>query len=511
MIPIKRQMDIIRLAIACLLGSLVSCVFLGYIYWPGKFSFDSLQQLRQGLGLEPLSDHHPVFMALLMSMCTHLPSSTFFYLMLQLTIVAICSSLGVCMLIHAFLPEHLSGRWRISLGFLISSALVLLPPGGILNVVIWKDVPFTWLIFLQACCMTLLVHRLNTGKQSRLAFHFLMVLIWVSGLVSMLFRHNAISVTIPIFLSSLIALIYMLRKRLIGTQMFLVWIAIPVMLACVYTAGTRIMKNMVTENRPANAQSMLRNKLFEPLINTDILHALYLGLPLEHSERALLQEFIEIDEAVKNVRLYNAQYPPQLKETAPGGYSAFIDLSFEILRNHPEYWILAKVSYLKAIINSRGGNQVPVGVYDDFSKENLPVQINMSKDLQFIRDSTRNLMGYDVGNVGAGIPWPAKLAFWTFYPAVFIQFILIWPTLLLLWFFGAKEAKSIIGQLLTFMVPMVASICLVLPMSLLSQSNDMRYFWAINLFSYVQGASMLSALVCTFSANKIDAGAEIWV
>lgn len=107
-----------------------------YAYYPGSLSPDSLKEISQQLGLEPLSNHHPFLHQLLIGLCLRLggelETGVALYSVVQMLLLA--GSFALCLV---FL-----GRMGVSRGgVLVSFAFfALYPVNGYYSVTMWKDV-----------------------------------------------------------------------------------------------------------------------------------------------------------------------------------------------------------------------------------------------------------------------------------------------------------------------------------------------------------------------------------
>ena len=179
-------------ALICLI-----CWLPYFLYeFPGIMSPDSMNQFYQVIGMDPLSNHHPVVHTLLIGICYHIGKlltadenlAISFYTVFQMCFMAVCD---------AFLIRTLEDcchiRHRISLLILLFYAV--LPYQGVFAVTIWKDVPFAGIMMLFGCILLRLLypHKIagTAGKETYSAGNMrLWIGFFITGCALSLFRSN---------------------------------------------------------------------------------------------------------------------------------------------------------------------------------------------------------------------------------------------------------------------------------------------------------------------------------
>lgn len=109
--------------------ALLLAVGFTYKFFPGFMSYDSLQQLRQTLGLKELSDAHPVIMVYVWRLLIHLHNHAGVLLAFHQVIYWLGIALFACLVAQ-----------RLSIRLLLLLAIGFCPPLVILSLHLWKDV-----------------------------------------------------------------------------------------------------------------------------------------------------------------------------------------------------------------------------------------------------------------------------------------------------------------------------------------------------------------------------------
>jgi hypothetical protein len=158
------------------------------IFYPGYMSADSLTQLGQSLGINPVGDWHPVVMALVWKILIHISAHVSSMLLLQLALFWS----GMCLLSIVVFTR--TGSRRVSLAPLLVG---LLPFVICISGVIWKDVQMAYALTLAACLIIVLYYRLVENKVTRWV---LIVIALFLVFYAILLRYNAIPAAIPVLL-----------------------------------------------------------------------------------------------------------------------------------------------------------------------------------------------------------------------------------------------------------------------------------------------------------------------
>ena len=151
---------------ACLLplAGFILLFWLPYLLasFPGNVNSDAICEIRQQIGLSPLSNHHPIIHQFLIRICLSIDSlfggleaGVAVYSILQMAVMAILFALCIC-----FLAEN-----GASIGIQICAFLfyALYPINGFYSVTMYKDVPFAGAVLL---IMILLIRELREEKSS---------------------------------------------------------------------------------------------------------------------------------------------------------------------------------------------------------------------------------------------------------------------------------------------------------------------------------------------------------
>jgi hypothetical protein len=154
-----------------------------YLFFPGYMSTDSLNQLKQALGLRQYYDWHPPVMALVWSIGIRVTGSTGGMLVLQLSVLWASLYLLVTYIYRITKSKPLS---------LLPIVFGLLP--FVVNIagVIWKDVHMAFALLFAT---VLILYYGNSGKRTK---QLLIGIITLSFVYAIMLRYNAILAVIPI-------------------------------------------------------------------------------------------------------------------------------------------------------------------------------------------------------------------------------------------------------------------------------------------------------------------------
>lgn len=177
-----------------LLSTFIICFicYLPYFLYlfPGVMTPDSIVQLEQTAGSEPLSNHHPLVHTLLMGFffkigryLTHNDTlAAVFYTTVQMLFMILCAVFSVSTL----------KRLRIKGSYILAATLfyALIPYNAVFSVTIWKDVPFAGIVLVFVCSMLRLsldIKDVGTNKKTLVTD---IVTLVISGTGLCLFRSN---------------------------------------------------------------------------------------------------------------------------------------------------------------------------------------------------------------------------------------------------------------------------------------------------------------------------------
>ncbi|MDR1156997.1 MAG: DUF6020 family protein [Oscillospiraceae bacterium] len=208
----------------------LACVLSARALYPGIFTTDSLSQLRQVMGLEPLYDWHPVGHTLLFYGIPYsLTGALFSVTLTQLALYAFT---------WAFLFSELEGmglRRRYLLP--VNIAVAFIPTNLFLSIALWKDIPFACASVL-ATALLIRVHR--SGGQ---ALHRRPVAVGLGvtlGLMAVL-RHNG-----PFVVPFLLLALLLVHRRHLRYAVLSAGVALALL------AGVRVVGFGVLHAKPNN-------------------------------------------------------------------------------------------------------------------------------------------------------------------------------------------------------------------------------------------------------------------
>ncbi|MER6126653.1 hypothetical protein ABT173_29385 [Streptomyces sp. NPDC001795] len=214
------------------------CLLSSVVFSPGFMSPDSLDQLGQAQGKEPLTDWHPPVLALVWRALIALTGTPATMALLQ------CAILWAALWVFAACVWDLTGSRPKSLAVM---AIGLAPHVLTFAGVVWKDVHMAFAL-LAACAVGLLGRRLPPGRP-RLRW----TLLAVGALLlayAVLVRKNAVFAVIPVFV--------MLLRALWPTPGLRVWLASSLALfAAVVVPGVAISAFAQPQRTGQSSQIML--------------------------------------------------------------------------------------------------------------------------------------------------------------------------------------------------------------------------------------------------------------
>jgi hypothetical protein len=174
----------------------------GLIYWlaffPGVMSFDSVSQWNQ-LTIFKIENSHPAINTILMWLLTRIWYSPAIISLFQVVIASLVIGYGLNSIRKT---SRLSGILFIALGFIISAN----PLVGIMDVTLWKDVLYSFLVLLASIFIFNIVS--SNGEWIKNPKGFILLGITFAGI--WLFRFNGF----PIVIASLIALVLIYKRNI---------------------------------------------------------------------------------------------------------------------------------------------------------------------------------------------------------------------------------------------------------------------------------------------------------
>lgn len=208
--------QILKFESICTLLSLIGIAFNIWVFYPGYMSYDSLEYLKQAIGVAPYDSLHPVFMSLLWGVLSNITGHT--------------SSLLVFMV---------TGQW---LGFLLISLYIykttknkilsiitllapLLPYVFNISGVMWSDVLFAN-ILIVSLGMILWMRCIS----KRIFLILMMIIIMIALMYAMVLRYNSLPAVVPMIFMTLYGVKITKNKWIIGGATAIITISAVVVL-----------------------------------------------------------------------------------------------------------------------------------------------------------------------------------------------------------------------------------------------------------------------------------------
>ena len=339
----NRALDFIwkKEALVLLISALVcfTCWLPYFLYeYPGIMTADSIVQYEQIVGINPLSNHHPVAHTLLigffynigMSLTGDVNRAISFYTLAQMIFLALCCGRVVLQV------KRVAGRKMPAILALAFFALV--PFNAVFAVTIWKDVPFAGIVMLLGSRLCEMIFKDEPSLMDFALFAGLAVLMSI-------FRSNgwyAFLICAPFF-------IYGFRKS---------------MVKAVLAVAAAVIVSVIIKGPVMNAAGIIQPDFTESL-----------SLPIQQIARVLVQDErlddkdLELIDAVIDRtyihELYAPDFADNIKELVRAGHPEVIEA------NKGEYfWLWLRVGlrhpvhYIRAWFDLEGGYVYPDVSYD---------------------------------------------------------------------------------------------------------------------------------------------------
>jgi hypothetical protein len=462
---------------------LVAILPISYLFWPGLTSYDTQLQISQALGINPMSNSLGVFMTLLMKFSIFKSSNIFLYLFIQILFISFLCAIGVAILFSTFLPPLLSWKSKFFL-FITNITFCLMPPMGLMNIILWKDIPFSWAAFSLACCSVsisyLYLNRLNIDlEKSKIYISIILILSAFSSLIMVIFRLNAPSLIIPIFLLN-IFLYYSITKSYKSILMSF--------LIIIFSFGLQYIlnKNFVKKNEQIDFN---KAKTLNTMVNNDFGTLLHNGYKVNEKDLRTLNIYIDLQRYIKYTDPHNSYYQYVIPYSKIDDFwlaeSKFVEIGRKNLFAHPFEWIKIKINYFFYLIDSTSSYKIPP-ISEGQSIDVYGVKLDMNSQYSKIRAFYIKLMGQN-----GGFYYPTKLV-WSYWPQFIFEIFLL-LAIIFSFFINLDKInrkfrilKSILAIFkiyrFLFIIMILHSLFLFLPFSFFSFTNDYRYFLTSKLF-----------------------------
>jgi hypothetical protein len=450
--------------------SILLLSILWYFFWPGKFTPDSLDQLKQAMGIEPLSNNHPLLMSLIMK--ASIVEGLFLYPLFQILIISICTGLTCSLILKFYRGTHWSNYLFI---IIFNLCVCFLPPAGLYNIIIWKDIPHNYLSMVQVTsliCLCWSINKKNINIDGKL-----LIMCCVFGGLAMNFRHNAFTIAIPSIIVSL-GLFYSKYKhcniKILLKYIFYGILLFTVILGIRWGVKTILLPNQILRNYYDNFD------VRSFVIRNDFLQALKLGMPITKNEYYELNKYIDVEKSVIKTNLNNAfyQWYPVFRIDRKSSESEFINIAEKVLVGNILFWLKTKYIYSLKLIDSVEGYQIPLFYYDKYNYKDYNVNINMDEHLQNNRLNYVKLLYTKYSII------PHKV-FWSLWPQLYFVLIIAIYSIIKSFLNYLYIKNNNVYYVIFLLLPFFFFCCLAVPLFLVSTSNDFRYFWPVINYNYV--------------------------
>ena len=440
-------------ALVCLL-----CWLPYFLYeYPGIMTADSIVQYEQIIGVNPLSNHHPVAHTLVigffynigMSLTGDAVKAMSFYTLAQMVFLSLCCGRVVLEV------KRFSGKMAEMVFSLCFFALV--PFNAVFAVTVWKDVPFAGIVMLLGCRLCEMIFRDKPKTFDFVLFSILSVLMSI-------FRSNgwyAFLVCAPFF-------IYGFRKDIVkaaGAVIVAVLISVIIKGPVMNAAG--IIQPDFTESLSLPVQQVARVLVEDEKLDDNELELIDAVI-----DRTYIHELYAPDFADNIKELVRAGHPEVIEKNK----GKYLGLWLKLGMQHP-------IHYVRAWFDLEGGY-----VYPDVSYEVGNIDGIMPNDYGLIPTPLIGgkavIKGKEIFiKLGSFVPlygmlWCAGAYTW-FVIAVLILML--------------KEKKTMDGKLPVFLMLQIA---LVFTLLIAAPVVDFRYEYAVVMLM------PLSAAICAMIMKK---------
>jgi len=239
-------------------------------FWPGMMNVDAFVQWGQGLR-GTYNDWHPAIHTLLIHILNSIWYTPAIVAIVQIFICSLIAANGIGLFVEQ------GGATPIA--WLISFLLALHPTNGVLIISLWKDTPYA----IAMLALTIVIFRIVLTDGNWLAKRWSWFWLTLSGLFTMLLRHNGLPVTIVVVIS--LYFIFSSQRKRILLSLFAIGLSYFCIRGPLYTAM----------NVQRNSAGHLDNILYHHL--NAFVHA---GTPLQNEEANYLNTVLPLSEWTYN-------------------------------------------------------------------------------------------------------------------------------------------------------------------------------------------------------------------
>ncbi len=324
------------------------CYLPFFLYqFPGIMTPDSMVQLMQTVGEEPVTNHHPLIHTLMIGgyfrlgrMITGSDNGGMaFYTALQ-------------MLFMAFSASYLCGtlrRLKIRDAWCLGATLfyALIPYHGVFAVTVWKDVPFAGIVLCFVCALIRLLTDQGDGSEKKRKRTDIVTAV-IFGTLFPLFRSNAWYA----FLFFVLTVLYLiLRKKRGEYKVMLTPLLLSLLLACTVRYPVMMLCHI--------PQADLVESLSIPL--QQVAAVITYNGDLAPEDRAEIEKVVDISHAYE---LYEPTFSDNIKELVRAGDPAYLSAHkgrFLIL--YLRTFLKNPVAYYRAYVQQTVGYYFPDEFY----------------------------------------------------------------------------------------------------------------------------------------------------
>ena len=341
--------------------------------FPGDVTTDSNAQMRQAIGLQDLSNHHPIAHTFVIKIFYSLGQILFHgnatlsvatYSVCQAILLSACFAYFILTLYEAGVKQP---------ALVITILLYALPAyHGTYSVTMWKDIWFGGIMLVLAVTLWRMIAHCKTGKEKIPKFEIIMFFIF--SIATCLFRSNGLYAFVFLLL---FLFIYFLPKKQIQV---------------LATATTALIIALIIKNPVYNALQVTQPDMIESLSipAQQIACTIREGAELTDEQQELLSQVVDVSKIPER---YYATISDSIKNLVreTDNQEFIAEHKFEFLKLWIELGIQNPRSYLYAYLDQTYGYWYPDVQYWVYASEFSTAGFDMAKDNK-LSESNSNLL-----------------------------------------------------------------------------------------------------------------------
>jgi hypothetical protein len=350
---------------------------------------------------------------------------------------------------------------------ILSLLLTVAPPSGYINMIIWKDIPFNYLLTLQLCsiiCLGWIFQRRDEEHNNVfLKKAACLVVASLAGSLAMHFRHNAWTVSIPLLL---LGMVFIAIGNLRNRKILVVVLVSSMLFVSVLLVRSYLVASNVKEQRS------LSNEGMEYMVHVDFLLAYKQGLLISNQETSSLEKYIGKRIDPLTIPGNSAVHRWLAYPLTPVNQSFVAKIERNILMKNKLAWIISKITNAWIMISKPSDDlpTVPTGI----RRGELELNGIVFNDRESVNGARVTLAKY-LAPYPIGGNFDRTSFLWDNFIVAFIIFTL--SLIIVAFSYVFSQLKRIYDHRFVLIIGPLAAIMLSLPMMALSSPSNYRYLW----------------------------------